>query len=273
MAAAGRRLSSVLIKKFLGSRVLLSSNSNLCATTPISIRRLSTQTQPNIIKDDKISSNRGTDDSEIDPLKHPDYFQVHKLFTVKDLFDARVHYGHKVGTLDERMKPFLFGSRLGCLIFDLDQTAELLRQALNFTAHIAYNDGIILFLSRNPQVTHIVEKTAMECGEYSHTRRWKGGTFTNSTKEFGAVTRLPDLCILLNTLNNVMLEHRAVSNAAKMCIPTVGIVDSNCNPNLITYPVPGNDDTPCAIELYCKLFKQAILLGKEARAKKLSKQT
>lgn len=201
----------------------------------------------------------------IDPLRHPDYFKVRKLFTVKDLFDARVHYGHKEGTLDDRMRPFLYGSRLGHLIFDLNQTAELLRDALNFTAHVAYNSGIIMFVCRSPQNAYVVEKTAKECGEFAHTRRWKGGTFTNSSKEFGAVTRLPDLCIFLNTLNNVMLEHRAVSNAAKMCIPTVGVVDSNCNPNFITYPVPGNDDTPCAIELYCKLFKQAILLGKEAR--------
>lgn len=200
-------------------------------------------------------------------MQHPDYFHVHKLFTIKDLFDARVHYGHTEGTVDDRMKQFIYGSRLGHVIFDLDQTAHLLRQALNFTAHIAYNNGIILLISRTPQSAHLVEKTAIECGEFSHTRKWKGGTFTNSTKEFGAVTRLPDLCIFFNTLNTVMLEHRAVSNAAKMCIPTVGIVDSNVNPNLITYPVPGNDDTPCAIELYCKLFKQAILLGKEARAK------
>lgn len=220
------------------------------------------------------SFNFATESPEpkIDPLQHPDYFHVHKLFTVKDLFDAKVHYGHKEGTLDDRMKPFLYGSRLGHLIFDLDQTAELLREALNFTAHVAYNNGIILFISRTPQTGHLVEKTAIECGEFAHTRRWRGGTFTNSTKEFGAVTRLPDLVIFMNTLNDVMMEHVAVSNAAKMCIPTAGIVDSNCNPNLITYPVPGNDDTTSAIELYCKLFKQAILLGKEARAK-LNTQT
>lgn len=202
---------------------------------------------------------------KIDPLKHPDYFQVSKLFTVKDLFDARVHFGHKEGTLDDRMRPFLYGSRLGHLIFDLDQTAELLRQALNFTAHVAYNSGIILFICRSAQNSHLVEKTAIECGEFAHTRKWRGGIFTNSTKEFGAVTRLPDLCIFLNTLNDVMAEHKAVRNAAKMCIPTCGVVDTNCNPNLVTYPVPGNDDSPSAIELYCKLFKTAVLLGKEAK--------
>lgn len=190
---------------------------------------------------------------------------MHKLFTVKDLYDARVHYGHKATSLNEHMETFIFGSRLGHLIIDLDQTAELLRQALNFTAHIAFRGGIILFISRNPQITHLVDKTAKECNEFSHTRYWRYGLFTNSRNQFNATTRLPDLCIFLNTLDTVLAEHTAVRHAAKMCIPSVGIVDTNCNPNLITYPVPGNDDTLCALELYCSLFKEAILRGKRAR--------
>lgn len=198
-------------------------------------------------------------------LKNPDYFNIHNLFTVKDLFDARVHYGHKEGSLDEHMLSYIYGSRLGHVIFDLDKTAEYLRQALNVTAHIAYRGGIILFFLRGAQNSWIVEKTAQECGEYAHTRIWRGGIFTNANMQFGAVTRLPDLCIFLNTLNNVLLQHTAVRDSAKMGIVTVGIVDSNCNPNLITYPVPGNDDTPVAVELYCKLFKAAILRGKQKR--------
>ncbi|RVE40698.1 hypothetical protein evm_014652 [Chilo suppressalis] len=154
---------------------------------------------------------------KINPLEHPDYFQVHNLFTVKDLFDARVHCGHKEGSLNDYMRPYLYGSRLGHLMFDLDITAKHLRRALNFTAHIAYRGGIICFFNRNALNCHTVEKTAKECGEYAHTRFWRG--------------------------------------------------DTNCNPNLITYPVPGNDDTPVAIELYCKLFKEAILRGKAERVK------
>ncbi|XP_044269308.1 28S ribosomal protein S2, mitochondrial [Tribolium madens] len=200
-------------------------------------------------------------------LNHPDYFHVHDLFTVGDLFNARVHYGHKEGSLNERMLPYIYGSRLGHIIFDLDKTADYLRRALNFTAHVAYRDGIILFLSRGAQNSHLVEKTARECGEFAHTRFWRGGIFTNATKQFGAVTRLPDLCIFLNTLNNVLLQHTAVRDSAKMGIATVGIVDSNCDPNLVTFPVPGNDDTPASVELYCKLFKAAILRGKERRKK------
>ncbi|CAF4855897.1 28S ribosomal protein S2, mitochondrial [Pieris napi] len=201
------------------------------------------------------------------PLDHPDYFQVHSLFNVKDLFDARVHFGHKEGSLNELMAPYLYGSRQGHLIFDLDVTAEHLRRALNFTAHIAYRGGIICFFNRNALNAHIVEKTALECGEYAHTRFWKGGIFTNANHQFGAITRLPDLCIFLNTQNNILNQHTAVRDCAKMLIPSIGIVDTNCNPNLITYPVPGNDDTPVAVELYCKLFKGAIQRGKEARLK------
>lgn len=190
---------------------------------------------------------------------------MHKLFTVTDLFESRVHYGHKTGSLDERMLPYIYGQRLGHTIFDLDKTAEYLRQALNVTAHVAYRGGIILFFLRGAQNAHLVEKTALECGEYAHTKFWRGGIFTNANTQFRAVTRLPDLCIFINTLNNILLQHTAVRDAAKMSIATIGIVDSNCNPNMITYPVPGNDDTPVAIELYCRLFKEAILRGKEKR--------
>ncbi|XP_014235748.1 28S ribosomal protein S2, mitochondrial [Trichogramma pretiosum] len=234
------------------------------ARNSMQICRLSAQAQQPAIKE---PVDAECERVRINPLKHPDYFNVRKLFTLQDLFDARVHFGHKEGTLNNKMIPFLYGSRLGHLIFDLDQTVELLRQALNFTAHIAYNDGIILMIARKPQYAHLVEKTAKECKEFAHTRNWKKGIFTNSTKEFSATTRLPDLCIFFNTLNDVMQEHQGVRDAAKMNIPSVGIVDSNCDPNLITYPVPGNDDSPCSVELYCKLFKQAILLGKEARAR------
>lgn len=205
----------------------------------------------------------------LDPLSHPDYFNVHDLFTVKDLFTARVHYGHKDGSMDGRMKPYIYGSRLGYTIFDLDQTASHLRLALNIAAHIAYRGGLILFLNRGSQNAHLVEKTAIECNEFSHTRFWRGGIFTNANVQFRAVTRLPDLCIFLNTLNNVMTQHAALKDSAKMSIPTIGVVDSNCNPNLVSYPIPGNDDSPAAIELYCRLFKAAILRGKERRKEHL----
>lgn len=189
------------------------------------------------------------------------------MFTVEDLFKSRVHFGHKLGSLDDRMKPYLYGERLGHAIFDLNKTAEHLRDALNVIAHIAYRDGVILWFVRGPQSAHIVEKSARECGEFAHTRVWRGGVFTNANVQFDAVTRLPDLCIFLSTLNTVLMQHVALRDSAKMLIPTVAVVDSNCNPNLVTYPVPGNDDSVGAIKLYCSLFKEAILKGKELRKK------
>lgn len=197
--------------------------------------------------------------------KYPDLFDVHDLFTVEDLFHARIHYGHKIGSLDDRMRGYVYGSRLGHLIIDLDQTAIHLRKALNFAAHLAYRGGLILFLNRNALNAHTVEKAAIECGEFSHTRYWRGGVFTNANVQFKTTIRLPDLCIFFNTLNNILTQHTAIRDAAKMSIPTIGIVDTNCNPNMLTYPVPGNDDSPAAIELYCKLFKEAINRGKAKR--------
>jgi len=201
----------------------------------------------------------------VNPLMYPDYFGVRKLFTIKDLFDARVHLGHTDGTLNSHMQPFIFGSRLGHTVFDLDKTAVLLREALNFTAHVAYRGGIVLFVCHYPQHTLVVENAAKKAEEFSHSREWNSTILTNSEKVYGGVTRLPDLCILLSTLNTLSQEHTAVRDAAKMCIPTIGIVDSNSDPKLITYPVPGNDDSPSAIALYCKLFSDAILLGKSKK--------
>lgn len=163
------------------------------------------------------------------------------------------------------MEPYIFGNRLGQDIIDLDQTALNLQLALNVTAHVAYRKGIILFVSRNRQFSHLIETTAQACGEYAHTRYFKGGLLTNAQLLFGPTVRLPDLIIFLHTLNNVFEPHVAVRDAAKMNIPTVGIVDTNCNPCLITYPVPGNDDSPQAIELFCKLFRTTINRAKEKR--------
>lgn len=207
--------------------------------------------------------------SYVNPLRKPDFFEVRSLVTIKDLFDARVHLGHREDTLEPDMRQYIFGSRLGHLIFDLEKTAEHLRRALNFAAHIAYRDGIILFVSNYHQHCRIVENTALECKEFAHTRFFRRGLYTNSTSMFNGTIRHPDLLIFIGTLNPVLNTHLAVAEAAKLNIPTIGVVDSNSDPKLITYPIPGNDDSPSAVELYCKLFKTVILRGKAQRAKEL----
>lgn len=100
--------------------------------------------------------------------------------------------------------------------------------------------------------------------------------FTNSSRIFKAETRLPDLCIVLNTLSSTSKnngQHSVLSDAAKLLIPTVAIVDTDANPNIVTYPIPGNDDTPSAIRLYCNLFKDTILKAKKIRKEILNKNT
>ncbi|XP_074150176.1 small ribosomal subunit protein uS2m [Sminthopsis crassicaudata] len=201
----------------------------------------------------------------IEPLKHADFFNIKELFSIKTLFDARVHLGHKKGCRHRFMEPYIFGTRLDQDIIDLDQTVKHLQLALNFTAHMAYRKGIILFVSRNRQFTHLIEKMALNCEEYAHTRYFKGGLLTNAPVQFGPAVRLPDLIVFFHTLNNVFEPHVAVRDAAKMNIPTVGIVDTNCNPCLISYPIPGNDDSPDSIKLFCHLFETTI---KRAKAKR-----
>ena len=110
------------------------------------------------------------DPAETDPLRHPDYFGVRSLFTVSDLFDARVHLGHREGSLNPYMAEFLVGARLGHCVFDLERTAQLLRDALNFTAHIAYRGGIVLFVCRAPQHVHLVSQRG------DGGMGWTGGT-------------------------------------------------------------------------------------------------
>ncbi|KAM3825428.1 small ribosomal subunit protein uS2m [Vipera latastei] len=200
-----------------------------------------------------------------EPLKHADFFNLQELFSVQELFDARVHLGHKKSSRHRYMAPYLFGCRLDHDIIDLEQTAQHLQLALNFTAHVAFRKGILLFVSRHRQTAHRVETVAKECGEYAHTRYWQGGLLTNAPIQYGAGVRLPDLLIFLNTFNNVFEPHLAIRDAAKMSIPTVAVVDTNGNPSLITYPIPGNDDSPSAIHLYLSLFKTTILRAKEKR--------
>uniref|UniRef100_H2YJT2 Small ribosomal subunit protein uS2m n=1 Tax=Ciona savignyi TaxID=51511 RepID=H2YJT2_CIOSA len=190
-----------------------------------------------------------------EPLKHPDFFKVRQLVSVKDLYNNRVHFGHKDGSRNEHMQPYLFGNRLGTDIFDLDITIDHLHRALNFVAHIAYLKGIILFIMKSQQFGHAVETTAMTCGEYAHTRDWHPGLLLNMSEQGGQI-RLPDICIFLSLQDAVNQQHLAVAECGKLKIATVGICDSNVNPTMITYPVPGNDDTSESIDLYLRLSRR-----------------
>jgi len=231
-----------------------------------SVRRLSAETTPKIEESEQKESVISPATPANDPLSSYDYFGVHNLFTVKMLFDSRMHLGHTVRSLEHQMTKFVFGTRFDMCILDLDKTAFHLRQALNFTAHIAYRGGIILLVCRQPSLVHMVDRAAMECGEYSSTVPWKTEAFTASTLTFGQEVRLPDLLVMVHTKDKHQYQdHRAILDAAKLGIPTVGLVDTDCNPNLITYPVPGNDDSQDSVQMFLNLIKQAVMLGKEKR--------
>ncbi|KHN75833.1 28S ribosomal protein S2, mitochondrial [Toxocara canis] len=138
-----------------------------------------------------------------DVLQKEDYFEMGRYVNIEDMFNARVHYGHKIGTVNEKMKWALYGERMGICIFDLDITREYIVKALNFIAHVAYRGGIFLFVSSDRTNMLMIERMADSVGEYSHIRKWQEGTLTNSKQLFGAPTRLPDTIIFLSTLTSV----------------------------------------------------------------------
>jgi len=200
-----------------------------------------------------------------DPLLESDYFGLANAFTMQDLFAANVHWGHKIGTLHPGMTEYLLGKRLGTCIIDLTHTVEQLRTALNFIAHISYKDGIILFVTHDRLNMLDIENAATACGEFAHTRRWTPGTFTDSRRCFGTEVRLPDIVIMTSLMYTQLKEHPVVKEAAKMCIPTVAVCDTNVDPRLITYPIAGNDDSRSCVQLYLRLFTRAIECGKKRR--------
>ena len=192
-----------------------------------------------------------------------DFFGVRDLVTVRQLFDARCHFGHKTGSQNAFMRPYIFGNRLGIDILDLQQTHSMLGDALNFVAHVAFNGGIVLFVSRNKETIPLVERVAESIGEYAHCREFTIGTFTNCVRTYEMENvRLPDVVVFLTTHNNVFGQSVGVKEASQMEIPSVGIVDTNCDPRLIDYPIPANDDSRASIELYLALFRHAIVTGR-----------
>ena len=188
-----------------------------------------------------------------------DFFDIQKSFTIRQLFEARVHLGHKAGMWNPLMKPYIYGTRAGMHILNLDKTAKHLRQALNVAAHIAYRRGVILFVNERSQFEGVIQRTARECGEY-YVTNWRGGTLTNSFMLLNTL-RLPDLIIF----TSVLRSKTAIKEAAMVCVPSIGIVDTDCDPNLIMYPVPGNDDTPSSVLFYCRLFSDVINKAKGQR--------
>ncbi|XP_065917952.1 small ribosomal subunit protein uS2m-like [Dysidea avara] len=182
-------------------------------------------------------------------------FGVDKLTSLRELFEARVHIGHKTSMWNPSMLPYLYGHRAGIHIIDLDKTWQCLQLALKVTSNIAYQKGVILFVNERSQFERLNQKAARDSNQYFVTQ-WTEGTLTNMYGLLGS-TNYPDLIIFTSVPPN----ESAVKEAAMCCVPSIGIVDSDCDPQWITYPVPGNDDTPSALQLYFRIFSDAIKMA------------
>jgi small subunit ribosomal protein S2 len=220
-------------------------------------------------------------------------------FTMRQLLEAGVHFGHTTRRWNPRMAPYIFGERNGVHIIDLEQTVPLLHQALRSVREIVAGGGRVLFVGTKRQASEMVTEAAKRCGQYYVNQRWLGGMLTNwktisnsikrlheldtqlagevtgfTKKELLNLTRerdkleralggikdmggLPDVLVVIDTNK----EHIAITEAKKLSIPVVAVIDSNSSPEHITYPIPGNDDAIRAIGLYCNLIADAALDG------------
>ena len=223
-------------------------------------------------------------------------------FTMRQLLEAGVHFGHTTRRWNPKMEPYIFGVRSGIHIIDLEQTVPMMQRAVEAVRTVAAAGGRILFVGTKRQATDVVADAARRCGQYFVNHRWLGGTLTNwktisnsirrlrdldaqldqaniglTKKELLRLTRerdkleralggikemgdLPDILFVVDT-NKEMI---AVKEAYKLKIPVVAVLDSNCDPNMVTFPIPGNDDAMRAIGLYCDLICGAVLDGLQA---------
>ena len=225
-------------------------------------------------------------------------------FTMRQLLEAGVHFGHHTKRWNPKMSPYIFGVRNGIHIIDLQQTMPMLYAALSAIREVTAAGGRILFVGTKRQASELIADAAGRCGQYFVNHRWLGGTLTNwktitasiqrlrdldetldteesglTKKELLGLTRereklqralggikemggLPDILFVVDTNK----ESIAIKEAKKLNIPVVGIIDSNSDPDGISYAIPGNDDAIRSIALYCDLVSRAVLDGLQQEA-------
>ena len=220
---------------------------------------------------------------------------------MKQLLEAGVHFGHQTRRWNPKMKPYIFAERNNIYIIDLQKTVELAEKAYNFVRDLAREGGTFLFVGTKKQAQEAIEQEAKRCGMFYVNQRWLGGMLTNFSticqsierlkkieemEEKGILERLPKKEVMQIKKRKARLEkyltgirdmekipdalfivdprreRNAVLEARKMDIPIVAIVDTNCDPDEIDYPIPGNDDAIRAIRLFSTLIADAILEGK-----------
>jgi small subunit ribosomal protein S2 len=220
-------------------------------------------------------------------------------FTMRGLLEAGAHFGHQSHRWNPKMEPFIYGARNNIHIIDLAQTVPLLHQALKAVSDTVARGGRILFVGTKRQAQEAIAAAAKRSAQYYINSRWLGGMLTNWKTISGSIQRLrkvqelletgaqgltkkerlmlsrerdklekalggikemggtPDLIFVIDTNK----EQLAVKEAARLHIPVAAILDTNSDPDGITYPIPGNDDAGRAIVLYCDLFARAALDG------------
>jgi small subunit ribosomal protein S2 len=222
-------------------------------------------------------------------------------FTMRQLLEAGVHYGHATRRWNPKMSPYIFGVRNGIHIMDLEQTVPMLHKALEAIRNTVSKGGRVLFVGTKSQASERIKESAQKCGQYYINHRWLGGMLTNwktvnqsikrmkdmeetlanagplTKKEILKMTReheklelaiggiremggLPDILFVIDTNK----EAIAIEEARRLGIPVIGVLDSNSNPDGVTFPIPGNDDAIRAINLYCDLMTAAVLDGLQA---------
>ncbi len=225
-------------------------------------------------------------------------------FSMRTLLEAGAHFGHQTHRWNPKMDRYIFGSRSNIHIIDLSQTMPLFHQALVAVRDVAAKGGRVLFVGTKRQAAEPVAEAAKRCAQYYMNNRWLGGTLTNWRTVSGSIARLRELeTILANggegrvkkellnlqrekdklelslggikdmgSIPDIMFvidtnkEAIAIQEARKLNIPIIAILDTNSDPDGITYPVPGNDDAARAIQTYCDLIADAVLDGLAAGA-------
>ena len=221
--------------------------------------------------------------------------------TMKHMLKAGLHFGHQTRRWNPKMKPYIFGPRNGIYIINLDKTMRLFRQACDFVSQVAGEGGYILFVGTKRQAQVIIREEAERCKMFFINHRWLGGTLTNfqtikkavdrlksieAMQEDGSIDRFPKKEILLMGKERVKLDRNiggiknmrsmpaavfvvdpnkeriAVKEAIKLDIPVIALTDTNCDPDGLSYIIPGNDDAIRAIKLITAAIADVALAGR-----------
>lgn len=216
---------------------------------------------------------------------------------VKELLESGVHFGHQTRRWNPKMKPFIFDARNGIHIIDLSKTLGQLEAACDFLASVVAKGDRVLFVGTKKQAQQAVKETAKECGQFYVTERWLGGTLTNFQTIKRSIARLKQIEKMESdgSINNyvkqeqsmirreaarqvkyfdgirnmdkfpgamfvvdIKREHNAIAEARRLKIPVVAIVDTNCDPDLVDYPVAGNDDAIRSVRMILSTVAQSI---------------